>query len=162
MREFMTTPNPHDFQDVLRNTEHIKKPDLSHIDNLFDAVSSGDLKGLQSSVSMCGPQWLDAAFAFAVKHDFPNGVESAQLLIEFADKRMFEGYALMEAALHSTPQMVDFLFDKCNPKVALINLKREHPNNPDVWGYLESKIQAQHIATSIENNTPKLCGVRKI
>lgn len=148
--------------DVHSSTEHIEEIDLSTIDTLFEAVSSGDLNGLQSIIPMCDPHWLDEAFAFGVKHDFPNGVESAQLLIEFADKRMFEGYALMTSALHSTPKMVDFLFDKCNPKVALVNLKREHPNNPDIWGYLESKIQAQHIATSIENNAPQLCGVRKI
>lgn len=129
-------------------------------DALLDAVNLGHVECLQHIIPMCDPHWLDEAFVYAIKHRYPNCVESARLLIEFADKRGFEGHALTAAVLNSTTDMVDFLFDKCNPKVALSNLKREWPNTPEIWEHLESKIQAARITQQI--SIPTHCVAKKM
>lgn len=121
-------------------------------DALLEAVECGQIDCLKHIISQCHSHWLQEAFVYAIKKKHPNGVASAQLLLPFADKFIFDGHALTAAANNSTPEMVDFLFDKCNPHRALANLKREHPHTRNVWEHLECKIQAQKIANHLDTN----------
>lgn len=97
------------------------------------------------------PQCLGEMFEWLLKqHEVPHHLEKIELLKPFADPRVFEGYALKCVSEAGHTHLIDALYSTCNPNRALAHLKRENPNNPKIWEYLESKIQARRIASEID------------
>ena len=137
---------------------------LEHVDCVHELVNFSDpnacipevlcvqnMECLTAVLPAYSPQDLSDMFEWLlVQHDVPSHVDKIDLLLPFADPRVFQGHALKRVVEAQNTHLIDVLYDRCNPQRALAHLKREHSHNPQMWAVLESTIQAQRIASEID------------
>lgn len=137
---------------------------LEHVDCVHELVPFSDPNGcipevlcvqnmdcLRAVLPSYSPQCLNEMFEWLlVQPNIVHHVDKIEILLPFADPRVFQGHALKRVVESENIHLIDVLYDRCNPLRALAHLKREYPTNPQMWAVLESTIQAQKIASEID------------
>lgn len=68
-----------------------------------------------------------------------------QLLINIANPKSSRSWALQKASMKNSSQLMDVLYDVCDPAVALRALQKRYPDRCETWQLLEQRMENQRL-----------------
>lgn len=85
-----------------------------------------------------------------------ESVKIVELLLPFGDPKTRDSWVLQTSAIKNHDQLMDVLYDVCEPHKALEVLRTKHPEDYSKWQALEQRIEAKRLHEVLTQHLPVL------